>query len=160
MTMQLSDANIRSTRYYIAETTVQCMSCGKSTPVLALGVPAPHDILIEEEWQHVDAVALLFNVTALPEGVRCRLARAPSFFRPGPRTDDSDACWTNHCEHCGATVSDDRLHCEPGGFMPGSADEAKTISLHAIHEPFQAATGGYAPDPEFFAHMRKCSPDP
>jgi hypothetical protein len=160
MTMRLLDANIRSSRYYIAETTVQCMSCGQWTPVLALGVPAPHEVLIEDEWQSVDAGALLFNVTALPEGVRRRLAQTSGFFRPARRTDESDACWVNHCEHCGATVGDDRLHCEPGGFMPGSTDEAKSISLHAANEPFQAVAGGYAPDPEFFAHMRKGSPEP
>jgi hypothetical protein len=160
MTMPLPDANIRSCRYYIAETMVQCVSCGQWTPVLALGVPAPHEILIEDEWQHIDAGALLFNVIGLPEDVQRRLAQASSFFRPTRDTDESAACWANHCEHCGTTVSDDRLHCEPGGFMPGSADEAKSISLHAAHEPFQAVAGGYAPDPEFFAHMRRSSPEP
>jgi hypothetical protein len=159
MTMLLPDANIRSAGYYIAETTAQCASCGQRTRVLALAAPAPHEILIEDEWQHVDAGALLFHVTELPEGVRRRL-QTFCFYRPARAIDEADACWVNHCQHCDAPVSDDRLHCEPGGFMAGSADEAKSISLHATHEPFEAAAGGYAPDPEYFAYMRKSPPEP
>jgi len=43
--MQLTDANIRSSSYYIAQTTVQCMSCGQWTRVVALALSAPHEDL-------------------------------------------------------------------------------------------------------------------
>ena len=152
--MQVPDANIRSSSYYIAETSVQCLSCGQWTRVLALALPAPHEVLIEDEWQAANVSAFIFYVTELPEGVRHRL-QTSSFFRLSRMEDASDPCWANHCEHCDALVSDDELHCEPGGFMPGHADEAQTISLIEVRQAFRAVAAGYAVDPEFFVHMRK-----
>ena len=152
--MQVPDANIRSSSYYIAETEAQCLSCDRWTRVLALALPAPHEILIEDEWQPAEVSAFLFYVTELPEEVR-HLLQTSSFFRLSRVEDASDPCWANHCEHCDAPVSDDELHCEPGGFMPGHADEAQTISLIEVRQAFRAVAAGYAVDPEFFVHMRK-----
>jgi hypothetical protein len=157
--MQFPEANIRSPGYYIAQTTMRCLSCGRWTRVLALAVPPPHEILIEDQWQAANVSAFLFYVTALPDGVCRRLTGNSSFFRPGRAAGGSDPCWANHCEHCDAPVSDDELHCEPGGFMPEHADAAPAISLIAVWEAFQAAAAGYAADPEFFAHMRSHSPE-
>jgi hypothetical protein len=69
--------------------------------------------------------------------------------------DAPDPYWANHCENCDALLSDDQLHCELGGFMPGHADEAQTISLFEVRQAFQAVAAGYAVDPAFFALMRK-----
>ena len=153
--MQVPDANIRSSSYYIAQTSVQCPSCDQWTCVLALALPAPHEILIEDEWQAASISAFLFYVTELPEEVRRLLTQASSFFRLSRVEDASDPSWANHCEHCDALLSDDELHCEPGGFMPGDAQEAQDISLFAIAEPFRAVAAGYAVDPEFFVHIAK-----
>jgi hypothetical protein len=150
--MQVPDANIRSSSYFIAETSVQCLSCDQWTRVLALALPAPHEILIEDEWQPADVSAFLFYVTELPEGVRCQLTQACSFFRLTRDPESSDPYWANHCEHCDELVNDDELHCEPGGFMPGHADEAQTISLIEVRQAFRAVAAGYAVDPEFFVH--------
>jgi hypothetical protein len=152
--MQVPDANIRSSSYYIAETEAQCLSCDRWTRVLALALPAPHEILIEDEWQPADVSAFLFYVTELPEEVR-HLLQTSSFYRLSRVEDASDPCWENHCEHCDALVSDDELHCEPGGFMPGHADEAQAISLIEVRQAFRAVAAGYAVDPDFFVHMRK-----
>jgi hypothetical protein len=153
--MELTDANIRAPSYYIAETSVQCLSCDQWIRVLALAVPPSHEILIEDEWQSAAVSAFLFYVTRLPDGVRRRLTEASSFFRLTRGAESADPYWANHCEHCDALVRDDELHCEPGGFMPGHADEATAISLLTVPEAFQAAAAGYAADPEFFAHMRR-----
>jgi len=152
--VQVPDANIRSSSYYIARTEVQCLSCDQWTRVLALALPAPHEVLIEDEWQSADVSAFLFYVTELPEDVRHQL-QTSSFFRLTRAEDASDPCWANHCEHCGALVSDDELHCETGGFMPGHADEAQTISLIEVRQAFRAVAAGYAVDPEFFVHIAK-----
>jgi hypothetical protein len=153
--MQLPDANIRSSSYYVAQTTVQCLSCDQSTRVLALALPAPHEILIEDEWQGADVSAFLFHVKELPEGVRRQLLQISPFFRLACGADAPDPYWANHCEHCDALVSDDELHCEPGGFMPSDADEAQTISLIEVCQAFRAVAAGYAVDPEFFVHILK-----
>ena len=153
--MQAPHANIRSSSYYIAQTSVQCLSCGQWTRVLALALPAPHEILIEEEWQAADVGAFLFYVSELPEGVRVHLTQASSLFRPTRGPESSDPYWANHCECCGEPVNDDELHCEPGGFMPGHVDEAQTISLVEVRQAFRAVAAGYAVDPEFFVHTPK-----
>ena len=147
----MPDANVRSSSYYIAETSVRCPSCRQWTGVLALALPAPHEVLIEDEWQPADVSAFLFYVSELAEEVR-RLLTATSIFFRLSRMEESDPCWANHCEHCDALVSDDELHCEPGGFMPGHADEAQTISLFEVRQAFRAVAAGYAVDPEFFVH--------
>ena len=150
--MQVPDANIRSSSYYIAEASVQCLSCGQWTRVLALALPAPHEVLIEDEWQAADVGAFLFYVTELPEGVRRQLMQACSFFRLTRDPESSDPYWANHCEYCDELVNDDELHCEPGGFMPGHADQAQTILLAEVRHAFRAVAAGYAVDPEFFVH--------
>ena len=150
--MQVPDANIRSSSYFIAKTSVQCLSCDQWTRVLALALPAPHEVLIEDEWQPADVSAFLFYVTELPEDVRRQLTQAWSFFRLTRDPESSDPYWANHCEYCDKPVNDDELHCEPGGFMPGHADEAQTISLIEVRQAFRAVAAGYAVDPEFFVH--------
>jgi hypothetical protein len=153
--MQVPDANIRSSSYYIAETEAQCRSCDQWTRVLALALAAPHEVLIEDEWQAADVSAFLFYVTELPEGVRRQLTQASSFFRLTRDPESSDPYWANHCEYCDELVNDDELHCEPGGFMPDHADEARTISLIDVRQAFRAVAAGYAVDPEFFVHIAK-----
>jgi hypothetical protein len=153
--MQEPDANVRSSSYYIAQTSAQCPSCDQWTRVLALALPAPHEVLVEDEWQPANVSAFLFYVTELPEEVRYLLTQISSSFRLSRMEDASDPCWANHCEHCDALVSDDELHCEPGGFMLVHADEAQTISLNEVRQAFRAVAAGYAVDPEFFVHIGK-----
>lgn len=153
--MQLPDANIRSSSYYIAQTTVQCMHCGQWTLVLALAVPPGHEMLVEDEWQAVDVSAFLFHVSALPKSVQRRLPQLSTLFRPARSAGAADRYWANHCEYCERLVSDDALHCEPGGFMPCAEDEAETILLTTVPQPFSAVAAGHAPDPEFFTFMRR-----
>jgi len=151
--MQVPDANIRSPSYYIAETSAQCPLCDQWTRVLALALPATHEVLVEDDWQSADGGAFLFYLTELPAEVRHLLTQLSSFFRLSRMEDASDPCWANHCEHCDALVSDDELHCEPGGFMPGHADEAQTISLIEVRQAFRAVAAGYAVDPEFLVQI-------
>jgi hypothetical protein len=153
--MQVPDANVRSSSYYIAETEAQCLSCGRWTRVLALALPAPHEILIDDEWQAAHVNAFLFYVSELPEGVRRLLTQISSFFRLTRVEDASEPCWANHCQYCDAPVGDDDLHCEPGGFMPGHAHEAQAISLFEVRQAFRAVAAGYAVAPEFYAHIAK-----
>jgi hypothetical protein len=153
--MQLPDANIRSSSYYIAQTTVQCAHCGQWTRVLALAVPPGHEMLVEDEWQAVNVNAFLFYVTALPKSVQRHLPQLSTLFRPARSAGAADCYWVNHCEYCERLVSDDALHCEPGGFMPSAENEAETIMLTTVPQPFSAAAAGHAPDPAFFTFMRK-----
>jgi hypothetical protein len=153
--MTLPDANIRSSSYYIAQTTAQCAHCGQWTRVLALAVPPNHEILNEDEWQTVDANAFIFHVTELPQGVARQMRLITSVFRLTHSPDAPNPQWTNHCERCDRIVSDEQLHCEPGGFMPSRVDEAQRISLLAVPQAFSAVAAGFALDPQFFMFMRR-----
>jgi hypothetical protein len=59
--MQIPNANIRSSSYYIAQMQARCAKCGRQAPVFALAVPPNHEILVEGEWQNVDGNALSFT---------------------------------------------------------------------------------------------------
>ena len=153
--MQVPNANIRSSGYYIAETLARCAKCGCKTRVLALAVPPNHEIQVDGEWQNVDGNAFLFYVAALPDAVSRHLYGRSPAFRPQLGRDPADSHWANRCEHCAEPFSDDDLHCEPGGFMPGRVLDAEAILLSRIDEDFSASAAGYALAPEFFASMRR-----
>jgi hypothetical protein len=154
--MSLPNANLRSSSYFIAETQARCAQCRRPARVLAIGLPPGHEILVDDEWQNVDANAFIFHVTALPDPVsRLLLKRSAAFHQTGS-DDSTESPWINHCPHCASVFSGDELHCEPGGFMPNSIDEAQAISLLQVEQPFSVFAAGYALDPEYFTSMRRC----
>ena len=153
--MQLPDANVRSSRYLIAETQVRCAHCGQPARVLAIGLPPNHESLTDGEWQTVEANAFIFHVGGLPDAVSRLLVEHSAEFHRTRGTDPAESHWANHCPHCAGVFSDDGLHCEPGGFMPSSTLQARAISLTKVDEPFSAFAAGYALEPEFFASMRR-----
>lgn len=152
--MQLADANIRASSYLLAETLVQCAHCTGSCRVVALGLRPGHEVLVDDEWQSVDANAFIFHISTLPDPVGRVLLERSATFRPTSSDDRAESSWFNHCPDCAAVLSDDELHCEPGGFMPGSIEEAQAISLTQVEQPFSAVAAGYALEPEYFASMR------
>jgi hypothetical protein len=148
-----ADSNVRSRSYLIALAHQLCGQCGRSTRVLALAVPPGHETADSESedggpWQRADAPAFLFFLTWLPDGVLQRLLPHALYQRTHGE-ESSASHWANHCEHCGSALSDEELHCEPGVFMPGGKAEAGQIQMLTVDEAFEAATAGYAVDPEF-----------
>jgi hypothetical protein len=152
--MSLPEANIRSTRYLIAETQVRCPQCSRFVRVLALGLPPGHEALVDGEWQTVEANAFIFRVAALPQAVIRLLHGYSAEFHPSRDREPADRHWTNHCPHCAWVFDEDELHCEPCGFMPSSVVEAHAISLTQIESAVCAFAAGYALEPQFFACMR------
>jgi hypothetical protein len=153
--MQLPNANIRSSSYLIAETQALCAQCSRPARVLALALPPNHEALTDGEWQKVDANAFILYIGELSDEVsRLLLERCPDF-QQTCGADPAESHWANHCPQCARVFSDDELHCEPGGFMPGSSLEAQSISLSHIQQSFSAFAAGYALAPEFFASMRR-----
>jgi hypothetical protein len=151
---------LRADRYYIARTRAACPHCGSMTCLTALAVAPGHETREDEtdDWQPVEASGFCFHLIALSPAV-CRRLRneAPNFKFVASATTVSDAHWANHCEHCGLTLSDDELHGEPGlhGFVPCSEAQAANVVLVEVREPFEAAAGGVALEPEFFRFMRR-----
>ena len=153
--MQLINANLRSSSYFIARTQAQCEHCNQLSNVIALALPPGHEVLLDGGREYVDGNAFIFYVENLAAPVsRCLMQIAPSFSR---KRDQGcrHAYWANHCEHCGSMFSDDALHCEPGGFMPTRPDEAAAIQLTHVAEAFSAEAAGYALEPELFSMISR-----
>jgi hypothetical protein len=160
MIMQLPNASVRSPTYYVARTVRPCPYCGKPNRLLALALPPNHETLDTEApkdgvWQTVRAHAFLFHVTELPDAVQRHLAQLLPLFRIARGTGTLNGHWANHCEHCGLSIDDQELHCEPGVFMPSDEAEAAGIQLLPIGEAFEAVAAGYALEPEYFRCMRR-----
>jgi hypothetical protein len=161
VTESLSDPNLRSPTYYVAQTNAACRDCGLSTQLLALALPRTHETLEDgatdsaaDTWQNADVDAFLFYVEQLPHDVQHRLQRMSPGYRQARSAATQGVYWVNHCEHCGASLDDYELHCEPeGAFMPCSEAEARKIHLLQILEPIEALAAGYSPDPVFFGLM-------
>jgi len=155
---------LRAARYYIAFIRAACPHCGAGTLLSALAVGPGHETRDDEaeddetdDWQPVESNALCFHVAAVSPGVYRRLCRDAPNFRFVAGESGETRYWTNHCQHCGASISDDALHGEPGshGFVLCSEGHAANVALMEVHEPFEAAAGGYALEPEFFGFMRR-----
>ncbi|HEX3602595.1 MAG TPA: hypothetical protein VHU43_00790 [Steroidobacteraceae bacterium] len=153
--MHISDANIRSPRYYIAHTQAQCAHCGQWNRVLALALPPNHEMVVDGRWQTAGANAFLFYIADLPRAVSRRLTGLSPGFRLASGEGQRNSYWANHCKNCGRMFSDDGLHCEPGGFMPTQGEEAEAIQLSHVRQGFSAIAAGYALDPEFFGLIKK-----
>jgi hypothetical protein len=160
-----SDINVRSSSYLIARTVAACSCCHQATRLLALALPILHETLslepnIEagevagEIWDVADCNAFLFYIEYLPDAVQRRLRLFSGTYRLGYSAATLGSYWANHCEKCGSHLDDHELFCEPeGAFLPTSAAGAAVIELIRIDEGIEAATAGYACDPEFFESM-------
>lgn len=163
--MQEDDCNVRACRYLIAQTVGTCPRCHRATRLVALGLPAGHEISEPDDdapdgagagdtWVVADHMALLFHVVHLSEHVPPRVAERSGAYRRDAALAGAESCWANHCEHCGAPFDDQDLFCEPGGaFLPVSEIAARRIRWQLVDEAIAAAAGGYAPEPAFLAPM-------
>lgn len=155
-------ANIRCADFFLAETARRCQRCHGCTRVVAILLPAGHEVLREDDdptqdhWERSDEPTLLSYVNYLPE----RAGRAVRQLAPRYRLDDSRtlgyAYWMNHCEHCDAKLGDSRLHEHLGaGFDPATPAQAARIVLRSVSAVFEAGCGNYTCGVEFMDAMRR-----
>jgi hypothetical protein len=161
------EVNVRSRSYFIACTVAVCSQCHEPTRLVALALPDDHEVLdsdddVEgaqiavESWSAASQGAFLFFIAYLPETVQLRMKE----FAQGYRLVRSPAMlgrhWANHCERCNSLLDDHDLFCEPeGAFLPTSEASAGLIHLVRINDGIEAATAGYAGDPQFFDAMSR-----
>jgi hypothetical protein len=155
--------NVRSARYWVARALCSCIGCGKTTPVAALALPPAHETLVQGDepvdlWDLAALSAFLFEVSCLSVEAARRTAGLFKGYRPICDSSAGESRWANHCEHCGVTLEDRELFCEPeGAFFPTSPAAARSIELLEIAEPLEAFAGGYVCDPSFFEYMLRVS---
>jgi hypothetical protein len=157
------DGNVRSRGYFVLRTRGRCPRCGALTRLVALALPHEHEILADEPdergeqpvrelWQAALCSALLFYVGYLPRAAQRRMAEFSPHYRHAPSAATQESYWANHCEHCGSTLEDHDLYCEPdGAFLPLGGAAAADVELIWIGEPIEAQVGGYSCDPDFLA---------
>jgi hypothetical protein len=160
MTEPADDINVRSSYYYVAQTSTLCWHCGRASQVLAVALPSGHETRDSDTdasggWQPMGGHAILFYVGGLSDSVQQRLCRLYPGYRLAANPAAQHAYWSNHCEHCDSLLDDHELHCEPGVFSPCDEAQAAQIQLLRVEEALEAAAAGYAFQPEFFELMRQ-----
>ncbi len=140
--------NVHAEYWYLAQTQTACPHCHESTTVTAFMLPAGHkmlenddddedDISTEVSYTEQDSPAFLFYIADIPSIVRNVLPGFHHRLRKAVSQRLRRQHWINHCEHCGAQQDDTELFAEVGGaFFPASREQATTIQLHRIDQPF------------------------
>jgi hypothetical protein len=131
-----------------------CPDCGCDTEVVALALPQAHEWRDDDTpdcWYRASGPAVLFNLSRLGQASSAAIEEHSRGFRP---TDaQATALWRNHCAGCNRPLSDDQLHCEPGGaFMP-LGPEAARFEMRHVPVAFSGLAGGYAPEPPFYPQL-------
>ena len=149
-------ANVRSDRFVLLGARAHCPHCGSNTRVVALGVPRAHQWRDEDSansWYQATAPAVLFHISYLAPAPSAAIVARAAGYKPLVTGAAEDTLWCNHCASCQRPLSDDELHCEPGGaFMPLSSAGVR-FELELIRIPFTAQAGGYAPEPPFYPEV-------
>jgi len=135
---------------YIAQTTVQCMSCGQWTGLWRWRCLHSRT-LIEDDGSPPDVSAFVFDVTELPESGGANSV-ADFLLSFGVRRGGTRSLAGQFIASIATRwVNDDELHCEPGGFMPADQKSAGYFAL-GDSQAFEAVSAGYAVDQRFFVH--------
>lgn len=153
--------NIRSSGYSIATTKTYCWKCSKQTAVFGLLLPAGHEVFepseFEDEpdsweWVKSDRETVYYDLRAVSASVLKRLSdvSAGRFRMDKYASASTDETLMNHCEHCGARQSEERLnfpsdHSTPDkyAFAYTTVSTSTVIDVHYVGEPFAALGGGW-----------------
>lgn len=145
--------HVRSSFYYVAETTVACFHkrCGKTTRVYAALLPTDCEVWQAYNddgtgwWIPLECSTFMSNAIDFAPAVVGVLRELAPTYRPDFSKSTKDTYWMNHCEHCGAKQGDWYLHDEPGGFLAMDLESAARIMLHPVREVFEG-NGGISQD--------------
>jgi hypothetical protein len=118
--------------------------------VVALVLPAGHEVFYvaddpaHDDWQLCESPVVLSYVRYLTEPMAARLRPlAPDYLIDFSQTTGT-SYWMNHCAYCAAKLGDFDTVCEHGAaFSPRTTEQAATIYLEEIAEPFATSCGSY-----------------
>ena len=86
--------------------------------------------------------AILSFVSELPNAVVSHVRELTSRYQLVCDREGSSGIWVNHCEHCGARMSEEELHDGlDGPFGPEPHEGLESVRLHEVREPFEASAG-------------------
>lgn len=146
--------NVRSPFYAIAESAKECWKCGKVTLVYGFMLPAGHETLEETaadsdtvEWIKKEQPTTIYYVDYIPKSARNHISAITLDYRIDYSQATHSSYWMNHCQHCGMKQGDFDMYCEPGGaFCPMDEEDESLITVHMVHEAFEASCGGNSND--------------
>ena len=156
------DISVRSSSYFIAQTTKPCWKCAEHTSVFGFILPAGHETLEPDEedderdaWYRYDEPTIVHYVTDLLPAVAARVKAFSRHYRVDFSKTTQSSYWMNHCEHCGMKQGDFEMYCEPqGAFFPMDERAASLIVLREFAEPF-GGNGSTAYGDHLFEYMRR-----
>ena len=156
------DISVRSSCYFIAQTTKPCWKCSESTSVYGFILPVGHETLEPDDedderdaWYRYDEPTIVHYVTDLLPAVAARIKAFSRHYRIDFSKTTQSSYWMNHCEHCGMKQGDFEMYCEPqGAFFPVDERAAFMIVLHECVEPF-GCNGSRAYGDHLFEYMRR-----
>lgn len=156
------DIHIRSSCYFIAQSTKLCWKCGEHTSVFGFILPSGHEALESDEeddgrdvWYRYNEPTAVHYVTDLLPAVAARIRAFSQDYRVDFSKTTQSSYWMNHCEHCGMKQGDFEMYCEPqGAFFPMDRRTASQIVLHEFVEPFGCNGSTSYGDHLFFKYMR------
>jgi len=156
------DITVRSSSYFIAQTTKLCWRCSKSTSVFGFMLPVGHESLEYDDedeepdtWYRHEEPTIVHYVNDLLPAVAARIKALTRHYRIDFSKTTKSSYWMNHCEHCGMKQGDFDMYCEPrGAFYPMDEVDASLILLHKFAEPF-GCTGSRMYGDFPFEHMRR-----
>lgn len=136
--------NIRSSTYFIAESSRHCWKCGQLTRVYGFVLAPGHEVFeiddadeSKDAWTAHDLTAVPFYVTLLIPSVLDLMKSAAPHYRVDFSQTTRSFYWMNHCERCGMKQGDHPMYCEPGGaFFPTDEAAARQITLRPVSAPF------------------------
>ena len=156
------DIGVRSSSYFIAQTTKPCWKCSEHTSVFGFILPSGHETLEPDEedeerdaWYRYDEPTIVHYVTDLLPAVAARIKAFSRHYRVDFSKTTQSSYWMNHCEHCGMKQGDFEMYCEPqGAFFPMGERAASLIVLHEFAESF-GCNGSTAYGDHLFEYMRR-----
>jgi hypothetical protein len=150
--------NIRASRYFLATTMRDCWRCAAPTRVVAIVLPAGHEVFYTEDdpagdsWVIAGEPTVLSYVEHMADPVAARLHCAAPHYGIDFSQTTQHFYWMNHCERCAAKLGDFYTFDTPGeGFAPRTSEEAAAIYLEEIADLFSAWCGRYTCGLEWFA---------
>ncbi|MCP3751873.1 DUF5710 domain-containing protein [Pseudomonas sp. SBB6] len=165
----LSEYQIRSPYYYIAESLSDCWKCSNWGRVFAFLLPPEHEEfeVVEDEdeafaltchqgyWACHGYYAKVSQLASVSPDVLEQLRLRTQQYKPARSKTAGCIYYMNHCEHCGAKLGDFFMHSEPGGaFFPTCPEEAERIQLRRVNGAFRGNGSLGFSTPDFVEYMQ------
>lgn len=163
------NGNIRSTGFFIAESSESCWKCKQDSPVFAFLLPENHQTKEYEDeddtknnniiWQTANYKSIVNYTSSLHKRCVDIIKKLSPHYYDDFSVQASGRYYMNHCKNCNSKLGDFYMHSEPGGaFQPITNEAAKNIKLYWFNDKFEASVGAYSIDVNHFDHMQIISP--